>query len=71
MTKYAVSCSGSYEIEEVSAKTLRSAKMMASRMFGQSVNGKIKVHEVVTDGNGKDYPEVAIKYGYDKNWTNC
>ena len=72
MTKYSVSCSGSYLIEDVNAKTLRGAKMIASRMFMQSVGGRITVHENVKHPSGDiEHCVVAVKYGFDKNWTSC
>ena len=68
--QFAIASSGSYEIEKISAKTLRGAKAVASRTFSQSLNGKIKVYEVEHYPEGDNFVEVAIKYGYDKKWTN-
>ena len=45
-----------------SAKTLRGAKMAASKMYQVAAGGKIEVAQVCDE----DYVQCAVKYGYDK-----
>lgn len=44
------------------AKTLRGAKMAASKIYQVAVGGKIEVAQV----RGEQYVCCAVKYGYDK-----
>lgn len=58
---------GDSKWHETSAKTLRGAKMAASRMYDTSVNGSIEV------GIARDYASVetvAYKHG-EGRWIDC
>jgi hypothetical protein len=58
---------GDSKWHETNAKTLRGAKMAASRMYETSLNGSIEV------GIARDYASidiVAYKHGLDK-WLDC
>jgi hypothetical protein len=64
--RYAISSTGDMNWHRVNAKSLRGAKMAASRTYSPSGKGKI---EVAVE-NDEGYDIIAIKYGYDKNWTD-
>lgn len=67
MSKYYIGASGDDMWHETGAKTLAAAKAAASRMYQQSVGGKIMVGEKFGEGTeGERIERVAIKYGYDK-----
>jgi len=58
---------GDAKWHETSAKTLRGAKVAASKMYDTSVNGSIEVG-ICRDWASVD--TVAYKHGFGK-WTDC
>lgn len=70
MATYKISSSGETMWLDCNAKTLRGAKMIASRTFQRSVGGKIMVGEVFNEGTEvESVVPVAVSYGFD-GWTN-
>ena len=63
--QFMISSNGSYEWTATSAKTLRGAKMLASKMFQTSFDGQIKVG-IARDSASVDM--IAIKRGFG-TWT--
>ena len=61
--------SGGDRWEAVSAKTLRGAKMIASRTFQRAVGGKIEIGQTAGYEETFRVEQVSVKYGYD-NWID-
>lgn len=71
MGNYYIGSSGDDLWHESTAKTLTAAKSAASRMYQQSVGGKIMVGEKFAAGTEAERIErVAVKHGYD-NWQSA
>jgi len=62
--KFVIGASGTDRWEPTAAKTLTAAKRAASRMFQQSVGGKIQVGQVHGSGDCERVDYVAVKRGY-------
>jgi len=64
--KFYIFCNGSgYSVILTNSKTLRGAKMAASRTFSESVGSRLDV----LIHNGSDFEEVAVKPAFEK-WVN-
>lgn len=48
------------------AKTLRGAKMVASKIYQVAAGGKIEVGKKFGEGETERIEKVAVKHGYDK-----
>ena len=66
---YYISHSGVHDYFKVSSRTLRGAKIMATKCFNLTVTGYI---EVLEDSPYPGNPPVraAVKYAADKRWTD-
>lgn len=71
MTKFYISGGSDDFWTKTNAKTLNSAKAIASKTYQQSIGGKIEVAEVEYHSEFRlRYVPVAVKYGYD-NWQQA
>lgn len=64
--QYVVGATGDTLWHGTTATTLVGAKRVASKLYTQTLNSNIIV--AIFDGN--QYNEIAVKYGYNKKWTN-
>lgn len=70
MSKYFVTGGSDDFWIATNAKTLNSAKAVASKTYQQAAGGKIEVGEKVGQGDAERIEKVAVKYGYD-NWQQA
>lgn len=67
---FAITSSSDDYWHETNATCINGAKMLASKMYQQSVGGDIQVAHKRTDDLGfSTYHPIAVKYGFDK-WRN-
>lgn len=69
--KFYISGGGDMYWRATKAKTLRGAKMIASKMYEVSISGKIEIgaEEYRDDEGNIGYMRVAVKYGHGE-WIN-
>lgn len=70
MAKYHISGGSDQYWTVVNARTLTAAKCAASKMYQQTVGGKIEVGQECGSGNSARVEKVAVKYGYNK-WQSA
>jgi len=64
--QYVISSSNSKRWHKVASKTLRGAKVQAARLFCPSRDEEM----MVAEDRGEEVLILAVKYGYDKKWTD-
>ena len=65
MSKYYITGGADSHWFPTKAKTLASAKSIASKTYQAAVGGKIEVAELGDSGESERYERVAVKHGFD------